>query len=993
MTIRSAGLSETIEPKRWDQLKAILEEALEEPTVATRTALLRKRCADDAALLREAESLLAEADAVRTEPTDWLETCADHATRTFWDEDSSRAGQRVGAYIILRPLGHGGMGSVYLAARADGEFEKQVAIKVLKRGTDTDEILRRFRTERQILAQLDHPNIARLLDAGTTEDGLPYFVMEYVEGVPVTQFVRAGQTPLAERLQLFLRVCAAVEMAHRHHVIHRDLKPGNILVNAEGEPKLLDFGIAKLCAPTEDEAEMTATRHQRLTPICASPEQARGEPVTVASDVYALGALLYEMLSEQKPHRFSSPVPSTEELARVLSEDEPPRPSLLAPDAETRRQLRGPLDRIVLQALRVEPERRYASVSEFAQDIRRHLAAEAVVARGDAIGYRARRFWRRNQRQLLPAGVALILLGAIAASGFLFWPSKGAMPAPAAERHETALDKSIAVLPFQNLSTAPENAFFATGVQNEIMTDLARIADLKVIGRTSVEGYRSGEPRDLRAIGRQLGAAHLLEGSVQRAGERILVTAHLLDARTGTQLWAESYERDLADVFAIQNEIARAIVRQLQARLLPQEEVEMEEVPTRDVAAYDRYLRAKVLMISYLADVDQDNSLREAVRLLEEAVERDPKFSLAYCFMSRAHSLLFGLRLDHTLERRSEAERAAQEALRLQADSAEAHLALAEYHYRCTGSFVAASDELESARPGLPNSSQFYVLAGSIYRRLGRWEEAAQSYARGVELDPRNSNAVVLLSDNQILMRRYQAAAATIRNAIAAGLATPFQPFLLAAIDFAETGDTEKYRVALAALPLELDLGGGVVPQRILMALAERDYEGAHRILAASPSERFQEIDFTYFYPRSWYEAVIARAQGDPERTRAAFAKTKTILEARLEGVATDPKTRAVLAQVEAGLGDKTLAIARAEEAAALRPVTQDAYDGALIQQSLAQVYTWTGETSRALDVLEGLARLPSYLGYGYLRVDPAWDPLRGDERFDRIVASLAPKK
>ncbi len=391
MTIRTAEWTETIEPKRWDQLKAILEEALEQPTVATRTALLRKRCADDAALLREAESLLAEADAVQAEPTDWLETCADQATKTFWDEDGSRDGQRVGAYIILRPLGHGGMGSVYLAARADGEFEKQVAIKILKRGTDTDEILRRFRTERQILAQLDHPNIARLLDAGTTEDGLPYFVMEHVVGVPVTQFVRARQLPLAERLHLFLKVCAAVEMAHRSHVIHRDLKPGNILVNAEGEPKLLDFGIAKLCAPTEEEAEMTATRHQRLTPICASPEQARGEPVTVASDVYALGALLYEMLSEQKPHRLS-PVPSTEELARVLSEEEPPRPSLLPPDAETRRQLRGPLDRIVLQALRPEPERRYASVFEFAQDIRRHLAAEAVMARRDAMGYRARRF-------------------------------------------------------------------------------------------------------------------------------------------------------------------------------------------------------------------------------------------------------------------------------------------------------------------------------------------------------------------------------------------------------------------------------------------------------------------------------------------------------------------------------------------------------------------------------------------------------------------------
>src|SRR5213076_412572 len=241
-------------------------------------------------------------------------------------------GERVGAYVIARELGHGGMGTVFLAERADGQFEKQVAIKILNRGADTAEILRRFRAERQILARLDHPNIARLLDAGTTDDGLPYFIMDYIVGAPVTRFAVAQEMSTRQRLELFLKICAAVEFAHRNLVVHRDIKPSNILANAEGEPRLLDFGIAKLLA--KDESQLTAETQQHLTPICASPEQAKGDPITVATDIYSLGALLYEMLSDQKPHRFSTARPTREELALVVGEQVPLPPSAVASDAK-----------------------------------------------------------------------------------------------------------------------------------------------------------------------------------------------------------------------------------------------------------------------------------------------------------------------------------------------------------------------------------------------------------------------------------------------------------------------------------------------------------------------------------------------------------------------------------------------------------------------------------------------------------------------------------
>ena len=357
--------------QQWQRVKTILADALERPSPEDRTAYLERSCGGDTTLMREVEALLALS-------TEKLDELADNTPTAFARAESAQpSGRRIGAYEIVREIGRGGMGAVYLAKRADGQFEKEVAIKLLKRGTDTDEILRRFQAERRILARLDHPNIARLLDAGTTDDGLPYFVMEYVVGKRITDFVREKELSVRDRLRLFLKICEAVECAHRNHIIHRDLKPANILVTPEGELKLLDFGIAKLIASGDNDEELTLTRDRRMTPICASPEQARGEPVTEASDVYALGGLLYELLTNRAPRRFSTPHPSSEELIQVICGQEPTRPSLSIYDNQVRRQLRGDLDRIALMALRKEPVRRYSSVADFAEDIRRHLDGQS----------------------------------------------------------------------------------------------------------------------------------------------------------------------------------------------------------------------------------------------------------------------------------------------------------------------------------------------------------------------------------------------------------------------------------------------------------------------------------------------------------------------------------------------------------------------------------------------------------------------------------------
>ncbi len=424
-------------PERYRQVKQIFQAVLDVAPQA-RAAYLTETCAGDDELRGEVVSLLAAHD----DAGEFIEVPAVAAITHSETEDGalSVVGQRIGPYQVLREIGHGGMGTVYLATRADDQFKKRVAIKLVRRGMDSDFIVRRFRHERQILASLDHPNIARLFDGGTTEDGLPYFVMEYIEGLPMDEYCDRQQLTTVERLELFRTVCAAVQYAHQNLVVHRDLKPGNILITADGTPKLLDFGIAKLLNPelTGDTIDVTMTGMKLMTPGYASPEQARGEAITTASDVYSLGVVLYELLTGHRPYHVSARPPH--EVMRVICEEQPSKPSTAVSKDEVitnsdgsakttitpemvsrtregqpdklRKRLSGDLDNIVLMALRKEPQRRYTSVSQFAEDLRRHLTGLPVIAREDTVGYRTGKFVTRHK-----AGVAAAVLIAIALLG------------------------------------------------------------------------------------------------------------------------------------------------------------------------------------------------------------------------------------------------------------------------------------------------------------------------------------------------------------------------------------------------------------------------------------------------------------------------------------------------------------------------------------------------------------------------------------------------
>jgi eukaryotic-like serine/threonine-protein kinase len=969
-----------MDPHRWQRLKSILADALEEESPAARTALVERSCADDTALLREAESLLAQTEVLLRNAADDLEECADNAAATISREDVSEIGRRIGAYVIVRQIGQGGMGTVYFAARADGYFQKQVAIKLLKRGTDSEEVLGRFRSEREVLACLDHPNIARLIDAGTTDDGLPYFVMEYIDGIPVTRFLDENEAPLVARLNLFLKISGAVEAAHRNSIVHRDLKPSNILVNREGEPKLLDFGIAKLIGNEPNALEQTALGQARLTPFSASPEQAQGEPVTISSDIYALGVVLYEILTGARPHRFSTTDPSREELMHVICDQLPTLPSLAVRDRERQRLLRGDLDTILLRALEKEPNRRYSSVAEFAADIRRHLAGEPVHARHDKPTYRLKSFFLQNrsiQFSVAAVGAALLAFGAILFSSLLRsdFKSKDLQEVPSVSQHsagQSIPEKSIAVLPFDNFSADKENSYFVDGFQNDILTDLAKVTDLKVISRNSVAAFR-GRAEKAREIGHVLGVSYVLEGSVQKSGDRIRVNAQLINARTEAEVWAEQYDRKVDDLFIIQSELAQAIVSQLKATLLANEKAAIENRPTKDMLAYDLYLRARESFFQ--------SNYRKTIQLLEAAIARDPQFALAYCLMTEAHLYTYRFGDDMTPSRLVKAKEAAETSLRLAPDLAESHLAKAQYYYYGMRDYEEAQRELKTTAPSPDGRAKFIDLTALTERRLGHWKNAIRNGEKAAELDPQNPFTANELVESYIAVRRFTEAEQLADKAIS--LMAPQNGYLwrLKSESLLGRGRTDEARAVLEDAPLNTEARTYRLAK---VAMFARDFTKAAQLLATVPPPEGENYDIPFL------DGIVARAQGDGERERSSFLLARTRLAAKLLAQPNDPELLSNLALTDAGLGRKEDALREGRQAVQLVPVSRDAVDGPAYATTLAKVYVWSGEHDAALGQLAAIVKLPQGPSYGELRFDPAWDEIRTKPRFEKIMSQAA---
>jgi TolB-like protein/class 3 adenylate cyclase/Flp pilus assembly protein TadD len=554
-------------------------------------------------------------------------------------------------------------------------------------------------------------------------------------------------------------------------------------------------------------------------------------------------------------------------------------------------------------------------------------------------------------------------------------------------------EKSIAVLPFENLSDDTQNSYFAAGVQDEIISNLARIADLKVISRTSANLYKSENPRNSREIGQQLGVAHLLEGSVQRIGNRLRVNAQLINAHTDTHVWAQTYDRDVADLFAIQSELAQAIAGQLYAKISPAGKLAIERAPTADITAFDLYSQSKDLVLVLNDANDRENLLR-AADLLNQAVARDPTYFHAYCQLAWVHDQLYHLHLDRTPARLALAEAAIQAAFRLRPDAGEAHLARAEHLYRGFLDYEGALAELEIARQTLPNNARLFELKGYIERRRpgGNQEEALRSLERAINLDPRNFLLLQQTALSYEFLRRYREEEAAYDRLLSIAPNDAPSKISRALTELAWKADTHRLHQAVdevrakdpAAVP---SIAGGWLE----CALAERDPAAAAGALAALGDNSLGPTTLRY-NPR-FLAGLIARMTKDDAKAHAAFTAARAEQEKLVRARPDDAGALSVLGLIDAALGRKEEALREGRRAVELLPVEKDAINGTRMITSFANIAAWVGDKELACEQLAIAIRPPSEVSYGELKLLPWWDPLRGDPCFERIVASLAPKE
>ena len=550
-------------------------------------------------------------------------------------------------------------------------------------------------------------------------------------------------------------------------------------------------------------------------------------------------------------------------------------------------------------------------------------------------------------------------------------------------------ERSIAVLPFEDLGAAKEDALLAGAVQDAILTALSKISDLRVISRTSVTGYLPGRARNLRIIAQSLGAGHILEGNVRRAGATVRINLQLTDARKKSRLWKMSYERELDDVFGMQSEVVQQIAAQLQASVSASERAAIDQRPTQDLAAYGLYVRGKALVSSVSSAQIQDKLLH-AVEVLDQAVARDPNFYLAWCELAAAHDYLYFFGFDHTPARLALAEAALKTVIRLRPEAGETHLARATFLYRCYLDYDKARAELVLTQRALPNQSEAFELAGYIDRRQGLWEQSARSLQRAIKLDPQNVFLLQQISASYQEFRQFGAMAAALDRALAIN---PHDLDSRISRGFAELerrADPRPLHHTIDTLLAENpNSASDLADQWLYLSLCEHDPAAVARALAAVPPTGIAtDVNF----PRAYCEGLAARARGDTAAATKAFGAARAEVEQTVHDQPDYGPVYIVLGLIDAGLGRKEEALREGRRGLELLPVTRDAIDGAELMKYLAVIYVWCGEKDLALEQIAATLRIPSTLSYGNLRLHPYWDALRGDPRFEKIVADLAPR-
>src|ERR1044071_1872989 len=683
---------------------------------------------------------------------------------------------RVGDYQILEEIGHGGIGVVYRARHR----RRIVALKrILPYHADSRETLVRFRREAETAASLVHPNILPTYEVSEDDDELPFFSMKFAGGGSLLDAGPALRSDPRRAVALMAKVARAVQYAHGQGILHRDLKPGNILLDGLGEPLVGDFGLAKCLEPTSN---LTRTLTTVGAPDYVAPEQidpagAGSSKLGPAADVYSLGAILFDLLTGRPPFLGEHAL----KVIQQASEKPAPKLRTLVPGLDR------DLETICAKCLEREPSARYRSAGDLAEDLERWLEGQPIAARPLSSPAMV---WRWTRRNPIVAGMAALLLALGLVAGAVMWKGTRVNPAPTT---------GIAVLPFESLRDDKEDAIFADGIQDDVLTKLASIRDLRVISHTSVMKYRG--KRNIREIGKVLGVSHVLEGTVSRArgGTRFHLKVRLMDARTGALVWAEEYDRDWNDVFAVQSELARRVAERLRAKISNAEKLAVEQPSTTDLVAFDFYNRAKNLLALRLSSGLKANLL-QAVDLLNQAIGRDPSFLQAHCQLAYAHEQLYFLGFDHTPTRLALAEAAIEQAYRLRRDAGETHLANARNLYHGRLDYNGALAELEVAQQTLPNDPRIFRMIGYIQRRQGRWQESTQNLERASNLDPRNTETLQQIALSYGVLRRYPEEKSVLERALAIEPSDVSTKVALAAIQFHWKADTRSLHQAIDSI-------------------------------------------------------------------------------------------------------------------------------------------------------------------------------------------------
>jgi TolB-like protein/predicted Ser/Thr protein kinase/Tfp pilus assembly protein PilF len=865
-----------------------------------------------------------------------------------------------GDYELLEEIGRGGQGVVYRAHQKS--LNRTVALKVISLGSwATETHLKRFRREAEAAARLQHPGIVPIHEVGE-RDGQCYFSMDFIEGGQLDEVVKRTSMPIRQAAELVAKLARTVHYAHEHGILHRDIKPGNILLDKKGETHLTDFGLARLV-----EAGSTVTRTLEVlgTPSYMAPEQAVGEHTKVgkATDVYGLGAVLYQLLSGQPPFAGGT----TYETIKLLLEAEPRQPCLL------NTKIDRDISTICLKCLDKDPKRRYSSALALAEDLEHWLKHEPIQARRIGTFSRGKKWVRRNPTSAL---LTASLIALAAATGWIVWKSESEfVPHP--------VPNGVAVLPFENLSRDPDNAYFADGIHEEILTRLASIAALKVISHTSTQQYQS-KPRNLREIAKQLGVANILEGSVQKTADQVRVNVQLINAQTDSHLWAESYDRKLTDILGVESEIAKEITDALQVNLTSREGQRLAVKPTNNLEAYDAYLRGLACISNAsCSTVATQKYLREAVRL-------DPKFALGWALLSYIDAAGYrATSLPPTPALREEARQAAETAVTLQPNLGEAILAKGHYHFACLREYDVAVRYFEQARQLLPNSSLLLNSLAFLERRRGHWDKSETYFNEAERLDPRNVIPLVHQAQTYVGLRRFPEALRKLDQVLNI---TPddIDVFVQKASIAQAQGDLPRAAALLAPLHPNANDPEAVETQVYQSILERRSAPVIPRLqrVLAEPDPALHYLNGELRFWLGWAQEVA----GDHVAAQETWAQARSELEDFLKEQPENFQLIGDLALVNMGLGDKATALALSQQSVGANPIEKDAMLGSNSIAILARVAAQIGEPDRAIAALEKLLSVPGQdrliwlpLTPALLRLDPMFDPLRNDPRFQKL--------